>query len=153
MGRVLFSGLGSVFGFWDLARVGSRVSGYWARVNEIWFGSNSGQVFFSFFSQCWLNLAKNSNINRWWSSACKNYWQKWWSSACQIKLLLDFGLSGWTKLYLGLLGFIKKLFELGRVGQNGLGLGQISGRVLTRPISNRAWSTAWMSECARGPGD
>ena len=123
VGRVCFSGLGSGYGFWDLARVGSRVSGYWARVNEIWFGSNSGQVFFSFFSQCWLNLAKNSNINRWWSSACKNYWQKWWSSACQIKLLLDFGLSGWTKLYLGLLGFIKKLFGSGRVGQNSLGSG------------------------------
>ena len=74
VGRVCFSGLGSGYGFWDLARVGSRVSGYWARVNEIWFGSNSGQVFFSFFSQCWLNLAKNSNINRWWSSACKNKW-------------------------------------------------------------------------------
>ena len=114
VGRVCFSGLGSGYGFWDLARVGSRVSGYWARVNEIWFGSNSGQVFFSFFSQCWLNLAKNSNINRWWSSECKNHWQKWWSSGCQIKLLLDSGISGWTKLYLGLLGFIKKLFGSGR---------------------------------------
>ena len=48
---------------------------------------------------------------------------KWWSSACQIKLLLDFGLSGWTKLYLGLLGFIKKWLGSGRVGQNGLGSG------------------------------
>ena len=59
------------------------------------------------------------------------HWQKWWSSTCQIMVLLDFGLSGWTKLYLGLLGFIKKLLGSGRVGQNGLGLGQISGRVLT----------------------
>ena len=59
---------------------------------------------------------------------------KWWSSGCQIKLLLDSGLSGWTKLYLGLLGFIEKLFGSGRVGQNGLGSGQISGRVLARPI-------------------
>ena len=32
VGRVCFSGLGSGYGFWDLARVGSRVSGYWARV-------------------------------------------------------------------------------------------------------------------------
>ena len=48
---------------------------------------------------------------------------KWWSSGCQIKLLLDSGLSGWTKLYLGLLGFIEKLFGSGwpkwpRVGSN-----------------------------------
>ena len=62
---------------------------------------------------------------------------KWWSSGCQIKLLLDSGLSGWTKLYLGLLGLIKKLFGSGRVGQNSLGLGQISGRVLARPIPMR----------------
>ena len=51
MGRVLFSGLGSGFGFGDLARVGSRVNDFWARVSEIWFGSNSGHVFFSFFYQ------------------------------------------------------------------------------------------------------
>ena len=34
----------------------------------------------------------------------------------QIMMLLDFGLLGWTKLYLGLLGFIKKLLESGLVG-------------------------------------
>ena len=48
---VLFSGLASGFGFGDLARVGSRVNDFWAQISEIWFGSNSGHVFISFFSQ------------------------------------------------------------------------------------------------------
>ena len=51
MGRVLFSGLGSGFGFGDLARVGSWVNDFWAQVSEVLFWSNSGHVFFSFFSQ------------------------------------------------------------------------------------------------------
>ena len=38
------------------------------------------------------------------------------------------------KNYFGLLGFFKKLLGSGRVGPKGLGSGQISGRVLTRPI-------------------
>ena len=45
------------------------------------------------------------------------------------------------KNYFGLLGFLKKLLGSGRVGQKGLGSGQISGRVLTRPIPRIASST------------
>ena len=82
MGRVLFSDHGSGFGFWDLARVGSRVNDFWARVSKIWFGSNSGQVFFSFFSQFWPNS--------WMVEQCmQKSLAKWWSSTCQITIRLE----------------------------------------------------------------
>ena len=55
MGWVHVYALGSGFGIWDLSWVGSQV-------NAIWFGSSSGIIFFSFFSQFWLNFAKISNI-------------------------------------------------------------------------------------------
>ena len=69
----------------------------------------------------------------------------------QIMMLLDFGLLGWTRLYLGLLGFIKKLLGSGRpkwprVGSN-------LGRVLTRPIpigSARISSTLLSSKVTIG---
>ena len=137
MGRVLFSGFRSGFNFQVMRSNSGWVS---ARVTKIWFWSSSGQVFLPFSSQFLTDFDKKVSIFMEWLDGgvvhVKNHWQKWWSSACQIKFLLDSGLSGWTKLYLGLLGFIKKLFWSGRVGQNGLGLGQISGRVLARPIPN-----------------
>ena len=107
MGRVLFSGLGSGFGFWDLARVGSRVNDFWARVSKIWFGSSSGQVFFSFFSQFWPNS--------WMVEQCKQKsLVKWWSSACQIKMLFNSGSRVGQNYTSGCSGFQNHIS--GRVG-------------------------------------
>ena len=47
---------------------------------------------------------------------------------------------------LGLLGFTKMCLGSGRVGLNGLGSGQISGRVLTRPIPTNFFSVGLEEE-------
>ena len=55
VGRVSFSALGSRFGFFDFARVGFRVFEYFLRSPS----GQAGLIFFAFFSQFWLDLAKN----------------------------------------------------------------------------------------------
>ena len=55
MGRVSFSALGSGFRVFDFARVGFRVLEYLLIHLRVKLGSK----FFAFFSQFWLDLAKN----------------------------------------------------------------------------------------------
>ena len=121
MGRVLYSGLSLVLGFKIQLRSG---------LGLIKFGL--GQVFYLIFQSILIEFDKNG-IWGWWTSACKNHWQKWWTSACQITMLLNSGLSGWTKLYLGLLGFSKLQFGLGLPKRPWVGSNLGSGFDLTHP--------------------
>ena len=89
MGRVLFSGLGLGFGFWDLAEVGSRVNDLWTRVSKIWFGSSLGLVF-SHFSINFDQILQKIALLHW------------------VSHEITTGCSGYQNYSLGLVGFAKK---------------------------------------------